>query len=98
MKIQFGMGINRISGVNKSEISHKNKASEKKSVFDELTVSARENRSPSDTIESVKKQAYADIISGTSVSDLDDIKLQIARGNYEANAAQIANKILFDIM
>lgn len=98
MKIQFGMGINRTSSMVKSEIAHKNKTSEKKSVFDELTVSARENRAPADIIENIKKQASADIISGTSVSDLDDIKLQIARGNYEANAAQIANKILFDIM
>ncbi len=98
MKIQFGSGINRTLDIVKTPSVLKKNTTEKKSVFDELTVSARENRVPSDVIENIKKQTAADIISGTSVSDLDDIKLQIARGSYEANAAQIANKILFDIM
>lgn len=98
MKIQFGLGINRTAEIVKSPSAVKKKTITKKSAFDELTVSARENRTPSDVIENLKKQTTADIISGTSVSDLDDIKLQFARGSYEANAAQIANKLLFDIV
>lgn len=98
MKILFGSGMNRVNNIVKSNRTAEKTAVKKNSVFDELTVSARESRSPSDVIEGIKKQTAADIISGTSVSDLDDIKLQIARGSYEANAAQIANKLLFDIV
>lgn len=98
MKIQFGFGISRTADRVKSPFAVKKKTVTKKSTFDELTVSARETREPSDIIENLKKQTVSDIISGTSVSDLDDIKLQFARGSYEANAAQIANKLLFDIV
>ena len=98
MKIQFGSGINRTVDMIKTQSASRKSTTEKKSVFDELTVSARENRAPSDIIENIKKQTTADIVSGTSVSDLDDIKLQIARGSYEANTTQIVNKLLFDIV
>ena len=103
MKIMFDTGINMVTNSNvkmnkKPLTEYENTISKKPAIYDKINLSVRDNREPAEIIDDMRNQTAADIVSGTSETELNNIKNQLSNGMYDPNAAQITNRLLFDIM
>lgn len=95
MKINFTNPINFKTGINNKSQKKQVPIDKRTSAFDEISVSHKE-QNPSVVIEKIQKQVVSEVNAGKPKSDLDDIRLQIAKGTYDVNIAKITDKILFD--